>query len=385
MPKSHPFIHKFLKSLEKVDRATLEQYLLDQVKTRLTLETIFQEIHEGVMIMNRDGNISFANPLALTWLGLSKTIKARLNVHQVADPELSRFLDQHRKNLKERTTADFHVLIPRENDLRVFLIPFEEGENILVLLTNLVNEKTKESAGTPAVESLLSLAAGIAHEIGNPLNSISIHLALLQKEIKSAAGSKKAGLEKTLSVLKSETERLDRIVRNFLKAARKPPLRFRSENLNLVLKSAIDFMVPELEESKIKVKFQSDDTIPDFLMDRERLHQAFINLIKNAMEAMPKGGGLSIRTTRKEKAVILAFHDQGKGISEADLPHIFEAYYTTKAEGSGLGLMTVWKTVTEHGGRIEVSSRPGQGTTFTLLLPIREPKLQLGHTKKTGA
>lgn len=382
MPKNLPFVHKLLKSLDKIDRAALEKYILDLAETRLTLETILHEIHEGAMIVTRDGDITFANPPALSWLGLPKT--GKLQIPQIADTEISKFIETHCENLKERTTADFRVLIPRETFLRIFMIPFEKEGNILILLLNLTTERS--AGGAPpardSVESLLSLAAGIAHEIGNPLNSIGIHLALLQKEIKTLPEGKKAGFEKTLEVLKSETGRLDRIVRNFLKAARKPPLRFRTENLNGVLKSALDFMRPELEENKIKIRFRPEESIPDFLMDRERLHQAFINLIKNSMEAMPKGGQITIRTSQKEKAAILIFNDEGKGISEEDLPHIFEAYYTTKAEGSGLGLMTVWKTVSEHGGRIEVSSKAGQGTTFTLLLPIREPKLQLLHSRK---
>ncbi len=384
MPKNLPFVHKLLKSLDKIDRAALEKYILDQAETRLTLETILHEIHEGAMIMNREGEITFANPPALSWLGLPKTGNARPHVMQIGDSEISRFLDSRRKSLRERATADFKVLIPRETYLRVFMIPFEKDGNILILLLNLTTERSAETgeARRDSVGSLLSLAAGIAHEIGNPLNSIGIHLGLLQKEIKSLPDNKKQSFEKTLEVLKSETGRLDRIVRNFLKAVRRPPLRFRCEDLNSVLKSAIDFMLPELEENKVKVRFKADKSIPEFLMDRERLHQTFINLIKNAMEAMPEGGSLTIRTSRKEKAAMLIFSDEGQGISEEDLPHIFEAYYTTKSEGSGLGLMTVWKTVKEHGGRIEVSSKVRQGTTFTLLLPIREPKLQLSHSRK---
>lgn len=97
---------------------------------------------------------------------------------------------------------------------------------------------------------------------------------------------------------------------------------------------------------------------------------------------MPRGGKLTISTLKKEKAVILRFKDEGQGIPENDLPHIFEAYYTTKEEGSGLGLMTVFNTVREHGGRIEVTSQVGKGSAFTLLLPIREPQLQLPQYKK---
>jgi signal transduction histidine kinase len=99
------------------------------------------------------------------------------------------------------------------------------------------------------------------------------------------------------------------------------------------------------------------------------------------MEAMPKGGKVWISVTHRENVALVTFKDQGNGIDEDDLPHIFEAYYTTKEEGSGLGLMTVFNVVHEHGGRIEVRSKTGQGSTFTLLFPIRKPKLQLPQYK----
>lgn len=383
MPQNQPFIEKLIKSLDKVDRNTLQQYITGLAETRSRLETILNEIHEGVMLMDPEGGIYFANLSAVSWLGLPKTQSDSYQTGQIADHELMRYINRSRQGLKERTTADFRILIPREMHLRVFLIPMEQEGHLLILLLNLTTERTgaRTQEDRAPAEGLLSLAAGIAHEIGNPLNALSIHLALLQKEIKSLPEDKKENFQKTLDVLKFETGRLDRIVRNFLKAARKPPLRFRSENLNSILKSAIDFMEPELQENKVKVQFKAAESLPAFLMDRERLHQAFINLIKNAMEAMPDGGTLRIQTAQKEKAALIVFKDEGEGISEENLPHIFEAYYTTKAEGSGLGLMSVWKTVSEHGGRIEVSSKAGQGTTFTLLLPVREPKLQLPHSK----
>ena len=187
--------------------------------------------------------------------------------------------------------------------------------------------------------------------------------------------------EKTLDVIQAETLRLDRIVRNFLKAARRPPLRFRSEDLNQVLEEAIHFTGPELEAQGITVRFKPDPALPQFLMDRERLRQAFINLLKNALEAMPEPGSISIHVSHRDHLALIRFKDEGDGIKDEDLPHIFEAYFTTKEEGSGLGLMVVLNAVQEHGGRIEVLSKAGKGSTFILLLPIRRPKLQLPQYK----
>lgn len=383
MPKSLPFVHKLVKNLDRIDRDSLERHLRELVDSHKTLENILHEIHEGVLVVHKNGEIHFANSAAQSWLGVNFSPNQKTNIKQIADSRVGEFLERNIPHLAQRLTGDFHILSPREMDVRIFLYPMEDKKEILALVLNLQTEKSKSNrkAADSSIEGLLSLAAGIAHEIGNPLNSIAIHLALLQKEIKNLPDNKKTNFEKALSVLQTETGRLDRIVRNFLKAARKPPLRFRHENLNQILKAAIEFMSPELSENNVRIQIKTDDTIPPFLMDRERLHQAFINLIKNAMQAMPKGGRLLIRTSLKDKIAAVVLKDEGQGISEKDLPHIFEAYYTTKTEGSGLGLMTVWKTVAEHAGHIEVASQPGSGSTFTLLLPLREPKLQLTLSK----
>ena len=113
------------------------------------------------------------------------------------------------------------------------------------------------------------------------------------------------------------------------------------------------------------------------MMDRERLYYAFMNLIKNALEAMPDGGSVKIALTHKQHCATVTIADTGCGIAEKELARIFDIYYSTKPEGAGLGLMMVYDAVAEHGGKIEVASKLNKGTTFKVLLPIREPQLQL--------
>ena len=140
-------------------------------------------------------------------------------------------------------------------------------------------------------------------------------------------------------------------------------------------------MKPELKASKIRVDETLDKRLPLFLIDPERIHQVFLNIIKNAVHAMPKGGALKIQTEAKGKLCLIHFQDTGVGIPDESIAKIFDAYYTTKEEGSGLGLMIVYQIIREHGGRIEVSSKPNQGTTFTIVLPIRTEKLSLPEPK----
>lgn len=383
MPQKDPFVHKLLKRFEKIDTASLKQCLLDLSEETALYSEVLNHLQEGVILAEEDGNILFLNPEAERWLGLQKDTDRPLHlVKDLGDSELAKFIREHWQRA-DRVVGDFQVLTPREARLRAFVIPLQNSESrSLILLLNISDPSHDRPtpSGVPA-EALLSLAAGVAHEIGNPLNSISIHLQLLKKQLAVPRTPSPSQLVKSIQVLESETQRLDKIVRNFLKATRKPPLRFRPEDLHKMIEEAIDVLTPELAQQKIRLEYRKDAELPLFLMDRLRLYQAFMNLMKNAMESMPKGGALKISVSHKEKVAMIRFQDEGEGILEKDLPHIFEAYYTTKEEGSGLGLVFVLNAIREHGGRIEVASKVGKGTTFIVLLPIRQPRLQLSQDK----
>ncbi len=387
MLKHDPFIHKLLRRIDRLDRESLKNHLQDMARENNLYEEVLEHLKEGAVLVDAEGHLQYANRQATLWLALPSALNPKDRIQDIlADRELSRFIAEHLGDLKERVVGDFQILSPHEISLRVFLTPLENklaGREILILLLNIPAEKmqTPEKEKPPRIEALMSLVAGIAHELGNPLNSIGIHLQLLKRELNDMPNKKQKILEKTLDVLNNETSRLDKIVKNFLKAARKSPLRFRTEDLNLLLSEALELMSPALKEKRIRMHFQPDPGLAPFLMDRSRLHQTFTNLIKNATEAMPKGGDLWVSVSHKENVAILRFKDTGTGIAEKDLPHIFDAYYTTKEEGSGLGLMTVFSAVREHGGRIEVASKVGKGTTFIILLPIRLAKLQLPMAK----
>ena len=382
MPKSASFLQNIIRRIDRIDRESLQNYIRDLAAENNLYQEILQELPDGILLLTPDGYLQWMNPLAARWLGIRMLPASPASIFDLLeDPFLLRFFRESLANMQERKVEDFHLANPREIYLRVFLIPLEkaEPETVLAILIDRSQEKTQEvnADRLARIESLISLAAGFAHEIGNPLNSLSIHLQLLKKEIKDLPISRRKVIENSLAVMNAEAVRLDRIVKNFLKASRKPPLRFRPQNLNEVLEEAIQFMEPETRAARVKVSFRVDSKLPLFLLDRERLYQAFINLIKNAVEAMAKGGLLKIQVSHHENIAAIRFEDQGSGIDDRDLPHIFDAYYTTKEGGSGLGLMTVFNTVSEHGGRIDVASKVGKGTSLTLFLPIRQPKLQL--------
>ncbi len=376
------FFQKLKSRLPQIEKESLFRKLVDTGREVSLIIEACDNLEEGIILTDNAGIPYFFNRQADLWLGLQKRNAAKLPLWKlVADNSLARFLQENLIHPSTRTVHDFKLLSPREIQFRLRLIPYEvHGVYSTILILSDITTQTEqefEAAMLAKMESLIRLAGGIAHEIGNPLNAITIHLELLKKQLKGISTPKQKLLEASVTEIQDETRRLDKIIKNFLKATRKPPLRFQLQDLNEVVFDAVTFLKPQLEVHGIRIKFIRDPGNPRFLLDRERLYYAFMNLIKNGMEAMPKGGLLTITVTHKEQCAVVAIADQGHGIPEEDLPRIFDIYYTTKKEGSGLGLMMVYDAVAEHGGKIEVSSRIKKGTTFRVLLPMREPQLQL--------
>lgn len=382
MPSQPPFVHKLLKRFERVDKESAQIYLRNLAQENHLCWEILDALDEGIVLLAADGSPTWLNARAQRWLGFQLASSPRGHVTEwIDDPELRSFLRKKLAGLQYRASGEVQILAPQEMTLRIILLPLTQagGGEILMLLTDISEESSwfREQERGARIEALVSLAAGVAHEIGNPLNSISIHLQLLKKELENVPDAQKSRIEKMLGVVTAETSRLDAIVKNFLRAARRPPLRFQLNNLNKIVQGAVDFMKPQLETQKITVQMRPDPHPPSFMIASDRLHQVFINLIKNAQEAMPEGGLLRISVGHKGKVASVRIQDGGMGIPSQDLPYIFDAYFTTKKEGSGLGLMTVYDSITEHGGKIDVASKVGEGTTFTIWLPMRQPRLQL--------
>ncbi len=381
MSEKLDFLKRLKPRLSQIEKESLYLKLLDAVQENLLLEEVCKNLDEGIVITDTKGHPVFVNRKADDWLGGVRTTAKQPVWNQTQDPSFAAFLKENILTARARTVHDLRILSPREMQLRVTILP-SDGDvrtNFVVLLADITSrtEQEFEAAMLSRMESLVRLAGGIAHEIGNPLNAITIHLELLKKRLAGLPEGQRKEIADSLSDIQDETRRLDRIIRNFLKATRKPPLRFRLDDLNEVIADALSFLKPQMDVAKVVVKFTKDKTLPAFLMDRERLYYTFMNLLKNAVEAMPGGGALKIAVTHKQHCAIVTIADTGCGIGEKDLARIFDIYYTTKPEGAGLGLMMVYDAIAEHGGKIEVTSKLKKGTMFKVLLPVREPQLQL--------
>jgi signal transduction histidine kinase len=179
-----------------------------------------------------------------------------------------------------------------------------------------------------------------------------------------------------LDVAQAEIRRLDFIIEQFLAAIRPTQPQLQRAQVNELIEESVKFLAPELKQEKVVARLDLARGLPMMPLDANQMKQAFYNLIRNACQAMPDGGTLSILTTATDHEVRIIFADTGKGISGANLSNMFQPFFTTRATGTGLGLLIVRRIIREHGGEIELESREGEGTKVTIYLPLVEKKMR---------
>lgn len=215
-----------------------------------------------------------------------------------------------------------------------------------------------------------SLASGLAHEIKNPLSTMTITLGLLREDFETSQSPSDRRVLRKIHLLESEVSRLEHILQDFLQFAGGHTVRPKVVSVNGFLSDLLDFFAPSLAESGIRLVRRLGPDLPAVLVDPELMKQAFLNLLTNAREAMPRGGELTVRTWSSGDRVRIDVSDTGPGIAPDVLPHIWEVYYSTKSGGTGLGLPTVRRIVAEHGGEVSVRSSARRGTCFSVFLPV---------------
>jgi signal transduction histidine kinase len=213
------------------------------------------------------------------------------------------------------------------------------------------------------------LAGGLAHEIKNPLSTIRLNMELLAEDLGEAQTPVQRRAAKRIDIVRRECQRLQSLLDDFLNFAKVRRLHLEPTDLNHQIDDVLDFFEPEAEEAGVEIVRYLDADLPRLMIDREAFRQALLNLIINAKQAMPDGGQLIVRTAALGDTVALYLIDTGCGMDERTASRMFEAFFSTKPGGSGLGLPTTQKIIAALGGRISVQSELGRGTQFTIELP----------------
>ena len=369
-------------------REQLEKQLLEIKRLQRYTEKLLTTMSDGLLTLDMSGKISTMNPAAGRLLDISgdRPVKGHPASNTFINyPTLNDYLQQVLEHPGDRNPRE--IQLPGENDGRSILISSsilrdrkDRPQEIILNLHDITTLKKLEASMRQAerLAALGTLAAGMAHEIRNPLSSIKTFVQLLPRKIE-----KTGFLEKFQRTVPRELNRINALVEDLLDLARVPKYVFQSTNLKTLLEQALDATDAQLQAGHIQCRCVFADNMPPVRADANQLVRAFHNLIRNAVQAMPQGGKLHIRASfhRGDPSqaepgrtgvdrVTAVFQDTGPGISAAELENIFNPFFTTKDKGTGLGLAITHKVITEHGGQIEVESALGHGSRFVVHLPV---------------
>jgi two-component system, sporulation sensor kinase E len=391
------FVEKLIGRLGKIGPEEVQNYFLQLAQEKGFLETVFNSIQEGIIVTDSKGRITYLNDAACQLFGLE------------ADDSLGKRLDERVRGLdwnalsrESAVSRDMEIFYPANRFINFYSVPLVierqssgdkvesepdgpkidiPGERVghAIILRDITETRRSEqqTLESERLNALTLLAAGVAHEIGNPLNSLNIHLRLIEREARKLDGAKRAELQESVEVARAEVNRLDSIIGQFLRAIRPTRPQLRPENVNLIVKEAVRFFAPEIKDRDIVVEQELRSDLPLLELDRDQMKQAFYNVIKNSFEAMKARGILRIRTDMDESHVLVRFTDTGGGISAENLSRVFEPYFTTKTSGTGLGLLIVRRIVREHGGELSIESSEDKGLTLTIRLPYTDRRVRM--------
>jgi PAS domain S-box-containing protein len=338
---------------------------------------VLESLSTGVVTLDLEGRVTAINGQAAALLGIDPR-ETRVHHSRVLErwPILC---DAAEKLLERAPFQNLELSVPgRGGASRILhadgsLLETSEGERIGAVLqvtdVTAIKRIEAEIRRSEHLASLGTLAASVAHEIRNPLAALGINLQLLEEAL--AAGRTPGEARRYVRVIETELRRLDGIVENFIRFARSRPAVRERVDLARLVEETLALVEPECRRHGIAVERRGLEAFfPDVLGDEDELKQAILNVVLNAVQAMPEGGALVLALARAPGAVRLSVRDSGRGIPAAIRERIFEPFFTTRERGTGLGLAIAKKIVAAHGGRIEFESREGEGTTFTISLPL---------------
>ncbi|HZR05318.1 MAG TPA: ATP-binding protein [Candidatus Udaeobacter sp.] len=401
------FLEKLIERLGRMGPEEVQNYFLRLAQEKGFLETVFNAIHEGIIVTDSNGRVSYLNDAACKLFGL-----------EAADA-IGKRLDERVRGLDWGSlthsggplSRDMEIFYPENRFINFYIVPLmiesrdsvggigdsvrprsttpatgQQVGHVMILRDITESRRTaQQTIESERLNALTLLAAGVAHEIGNPLNSLHIHLQLMERKAQELDHNAKAELQQSIDIARSEVRRLDSIVTQFLRAIRPSQPRLHPQNVNTIVEEAVRFFTPEIQDRNMVVEQELRADLPLLQLDREQMKQAFYNVIKNSLEAMRRHGTLRIRTDLDDTHVIVSFADSGGGMSAENLSRAFEPYFTTKSSGTGLGLLIVRRIVREHGGELSIESTQGKGLTLTIRLPYVDKRIRMleaGESKR---
>lgn len=405
------FSKRVAEKLDKLSPAQIQRLINDFCGKNDFFTSIFQSLQSGLLIVDGDFHLMYINKAAERYLPLKSSFENFSDedsvYNYIDDDEIAKFLKDCHENKKTNVSNEYTVKTSgrQARFIDIYITPLVQGQSqdenqtligSIIRIEDVTEKKNQEILlhRMETLASLTNIAASVAHEIKNPLGAISIHIQLIQKAVKKKRDfdgklPDPKFLENYLNVINQEIENLNKIVVDFLMAVRPISANLELANPDKILKPIFDFFAPELESKKIKTNLKLSGGDVRILIDQKLFREVIVNLATNSVQAIESrleenvdltkkySGEISLSTKIIEDKYVITFSDNGCGMNDETATRIFEPYYTTKANGTGLGMAMSYKIIKEFSGDIQVESKKGEGSIFTITLPVPQKDKRL--------
>ncbi|WP_020003696.1 two-component system sensor histidine kinase NtrB [Brachyspira innocens] len=391
MNRTNQFFDKIFQNFDKVSDAEKKKVFQRLSTLWYSQNIIIENLEEGIIAIDNEGMIQGINKKACFLFSIPRNSEGESLSKCIPDNDIGKTI------LELVNSADSETKLLKDNEneriLQINILPIgERGRIIGTLIKAFDITKTYESAQklkrAEQLASLTTLAAGVAHEIKNPLGSISIYVQLIDKIIKKNMDNDcqcYKDFKEYSDIIKEEIGRLEDTINSFLFSVRKLELNIEDVNINELILSTISFLKYEIEKNNVSIdiKFDKDNLI--LKLDERYIKQALINIIQNAIDAMnenkdDKKKEIYIKLKTIDNYAVISIKDTGTGIKDEDLNKIFEPYFTTKRHGTGLGLTNVVRIIEAHNGNITIESEYEKGSEFIIKLPLKQENQKFLNT-----
>ncbi len=394
------YVKRVKQKAEKLSKEQVLSLLEAVVDENDSLYSVLESLSTGLLIINDDFHLLRYNTIAESWLPFSERLEDILGStnpiwEYIQDEDIAAFLQKCMEKNITNSSEEFSLVTSGGSVrfLTVTITPLmNEGElNGKMILVRDITEKKSQDILLHRMENLANLthlAAGLAHEIKTPLGAISIHIQLIQKALEKARENNgvlpaRKFVEDHIDVVNEEIDHLNKLVMDFLLAVRPVKAQLELKEPDKLIENLVSFFKPEFNREGIEVVFKPCESGKRILLDEKLFRDVIMNISQNSLAALKTkftdkaGGKLTIDSGEKDNKYILKISDNGCGMSDETLAKLFEPYYTTKANGTGLGMTMVYKIIKEFSGDITVDSKEGEGTSFIIAFPIPQKDVKL--------